>query len=315
MRMYKSTAQDKIPKKIKEAIGSKRGMLTIVDYVGRNGNRYYIKVICDCGKEKIRLSNNILNKNPTSCGCTRVRNEIIGKKYGRWLVISDKIRIEDKYYVECVCECGKNGTVREDILISGDSTSCGCYLSDVTKKRHGDYRDSENYSPYKPTITYTTWASMRSRCYNIRGRGHKKYAGRGIQICAGWMGENGYYNFLQDMGSRPSIYYSIDRINGSLHYSCGHCDECIKNGWPFNCRWATVKEQNNNLSNNRYVTVNGIKMSCRAADQVLGFRINTVWTRIYYYGWPEEYAISIPPKKGNRNYKTLLNKLNESVFT
>jgi len=40
------------------------------------------------------------------------------------------------------------------------------------------------------------------------------------------------------MGNRPSIEYSLDRINGKLGY------------YKENCRWATNKEQTRNVKNN-----------------------------------------------------------------
>ena len=59
------------------------------------------------------------------------------------------------------------------------------------------------------------------------------------------------------MGRKPSPDHSIDRINNNMHYSCGHCEECLENGWAANCRWATAKENSNNKRSNHPVTAFG----------------------------------------------------------
>lgn len=90
---------------------------------------------------------------------------------------------------------------------------------------------------------YHIWVEMRGRCRRLTHRKYKDYGARGIKICSRW----GYYpNFLEDMGTKPSKGYSLDRIDNDSNYSCGHCEECIANGWTANCRWATAKEQANN---------------------------------------------------------------------
>lgn len=78
---------------------------------------------------------------------------------------------------------------------------------------------------------YTTWASMRHRCYCATCTRWKDYGGRGIKVCARWQGEFGFANFVKDMGSKPGPEYSIDRVDNDGGYSSS------------NCRWATPKEQ------------------------------------------------------------------------
>lgn len=97
------------------------------------------------------------------------------------------------------------------------------------------------------TPTYATYRAMIERCTQPHRHDYQYYGARGIKICARWLepGASGVLNFHADMGDRPEGM-TIDRIDNDGHYSCGHCAECVANGWPANCRWATAKEQGAN---------------------------------------------------------------------
>ena len=90
----------------------------------------------------------------------------------------------------------------------------------------------------------TAWYSMIQRCENEKNPGYHRYGGRGIRVCKRWRSSLGA--FLSDMGPRPSSDHSIDREKNDGHYSCGKCEECVANGWPANCRWATSEQQHGN---------------------------------------------------------------------
>ena len=52
--------------------------------------------------------------------------------------------------------------------------------------------------------------------------------------------------FMEDMGPRPSLKHSIDRIDSAKGYEPGNC-----------LMEATVKEQANHMSRNRMIEHNG----------------------------------------------------------
>lgn len=87
---------------------------------------------------------------------------------------------------------------------------------------------------------------MKQRCHNPKNSKYALYGGKGIEVCERWRGS--FVAFLEDMGEKPSPKHSIDRIDGKGNYT------------PENCRWATIDQQNRNLSRNHWVEYQGERM-------------------------------------------------------
>jgi hypothetical protein len=126
---------------------------------------------------------------------------------------------------------------------------------------------------------YRIWASMKNRCHNPRDQGYAGYGGRGIQVCPRW--RDSFENFIADMGRRPSKKHSIDRIENAGDYE------------PSNCRWATWKEQNNNLRTNRLLTLRGTTKTIHQWADEKGVDAKTLDARLRD-GWSVEATLTRP---------------------
>jgi hypothetical protein len=118
-------------------------------------------------------------------------------------------------------------------------------LAGKTHVQHGDYT----------SVEYRTWITIRQRCNNPRNSAFRNYGGRGIKVCERW---NLYENFIADMGRKPSATHSLDRIDNQRGYG------------PSNCKWATPREQQNNMRSNRIVELHGKSMTLAQAARQCG---------------------------------------------
>lgn len=171
--------------------------------------------------------------------------DITGQSFGRLTVIKEcEERRNGKLFWHCKCECGNYTDVVSQHLRNESTRSCGCLFTDELTKRlttHGLTKRGAK----KPS-EYNVWSGMLSRCSNVKEDRYKDYGGRGITVCERWL--NSFENFLADMGNRPSLDHSIDRIDVNGNYE------------PTNCRWATEFQQSRNRRNNIIIEFKGDKL-------------------------------------------------------
>lgn len=174
------------------------------------------------------------------CRLTIIRPDVYvsktGKKYKGYL---------------CECKCGNKKIVKKNEFENKKVRSCGCLISDFNKTKIGNSYSSMRrkvVSHKKLNPDYVRikriWKNMRNRCGNPNATSYEIYGGRGITVCEEWRQDFfAFYNWAISNGYRNDL--SIDRIDVNGNYE------------PLNCRWATMKVQDNNRRNTVFIEHNG----------------------------------------------------------
>jgi len=229
--------------------GQRFGRLVPRECVGSNQYKASLWLCeCDCGNIKIVVGQNLKSGNTNSCGCLHSEKlkqnfiDLTDQKFGKLVVI--KYIGQDNYRNSlwlCLCECGKEKIISGYNLKRGQTRSCGCLMIEKTIMMGKNNITHGHSLNKKVSKTYSSWRHMKERCNNKKCKDYKNYGGRGIKICERWLDKNnGFQNFLEDMGECPPGL-SLDRIDNNK----------LINGYsPNNCRWATPKQQANNQRSN-----------------------------------------------------------------
>lgn len=162
--------------------------------------------------------------------------ELVGKKYGRLIILDEATPVNGRRKVICKCDCGKVKEITLTHLRAGNILSCGCLQKERVVETHGKHNDRKNK-------LYSRWKSMKQRCNNPNNPAYKNYGARGIKVCEEWNSD--YLKFKEwSINNGYSEELEIDRIDNSKGYE------------PGNCRYVTSYINNTNRRNT--VIVEGV---------------------------------------------------------
>lgn len=147
---------------------------------------------------------------------------------------------------------------------------------------------SDGFHGETNTDLYRIWRHMRDRCEKPNTQRYERYGGRGISVCDEWSEYKPFAKWARENGYTKGL--SIDRINNDDGY------------YPGNCRWATFKEQNNNRSGCRYITLDGETHTIAEWSDITGMRHSTITQRLNQ-GWSDEDVLTRPLRPHVRKNK------------
>jgi len=182
---------------------------------------------------------------------------------------------------------------------------CGKYIANISwgycnghYLRHLRTGDATNvkrryYEHRRSSPLYGVYMGMKQRCYDKKTKSYKYYGGRGINVCARWLGIDGFTKFLEDMGERPEGY-TLDRIDVDGDYAAK------------NCRWANYNVQAINRRMRRTNT-SGITGVCKTGGGGKWMaQICTNGTKVTQYFYNKEDAVEARIKMEAKYHKPLL---------
>lgn len=172
----------------------------------------------------------------------------------------------------CLCDCGKETTVWAHDVRRNKTRSCGC---GKTHFKHGG-----SFHPL-----YDIWSGIIGRCANPNCENYANYGALGVTVCERW--KTSLWAFISDIGPRPSLLHSVDRINTFGNYE------------PSNCRWATNQEQSNNRRYNVRVSRDGVTMTAAQWARHFGITQTSLWQRANKAGGDYERALDFYAQKSS----------------
>lgn len=218
-----------------ENIGKIFGEWKLLNLVDDPRPGKYYECICSCGKiQNVHWVSMKLGRSKRCWDCGRAKtskaDEMIGKKFGKWIVLHPcGISFKSVKYM-CVCICGIQKEIHGPHLRSGKTNMCRTCSNREKSIKNMTHGKSQ-------TSTYKIWNQIHQRCKNPKSTHYKRYGGRGISVCERW---NDFRNFLKDMGERPEGL-DLDRIDNDGNYE------------PKNCRWISHKENCLNQSRSKKI--------------------------------------------------------------
>lgn len=211
--------------------------------IGKGSKTGYLLCECQCNfhtQQEFRKSHMKANESAKKCKfCKQQERDLSNKTFNRLTVLrKDLERTTSKHtYYKCLCNCGnpKEISVRQDKLIDGSVSSCGCYqkervTKDLSGQIIGDWKIIQQVPPPKwETRTGAWWKLECILC------GEQKIL-KGIHI-----NENRVGNCSKNFGSKGEIKIRQLLQNHNILFQEQYTFSDLKpNGYPLRFDFAIL---------------------------------------------------------------------------
>lgn len=151
----------------------------------------------------------------------------------------------------------------------------------MQKKTPIDWRYRHGDSPHKGKRhpLYNAWDNMLARCNRVNHPQFKYYGGRGIKVCPKWTNYLLFKQWALANGWQKGL--SLDRSNNDKGY------------YPSNCRWVDKYTQMSNTRWNKFLELDGKRLTISQWSRETGLGVKTIQCRIKY-GWSVERTLRAP---------------------
>lgn len=180
------------------------------------------------------------------------------------------------------CFCGNTFSDSPGKIACDCHRSCGCLLDENGVYKGFTHRLSRNRF-------YSMWQSMIGRCYRKNNHSYPRYGGRGIYVCDEWRDSPVEFIKWAEETHPNKEGYSLDRIDNDGPYA------------PWNCHWATMKQQCQNRRTNTMIEINGESKSIAEWCDIYNISYYSVLARIVNGGWEPLKALTTPIGKIGSN--------------
>lgn len=157
----------------------------------------------------------------------KIIKDLSGQRFGRLLILSYEGQNKHRQSVwKCQCDCGTLVRVARPRLVSGNTTSCGCYNKEILSLPVGESSWNKLFSMYKRN------AERRNLVFHLSKEEFRRLATSNCYYCNSK--PSNYYKNQRTSGG--VIYSGIDRVDSSRNYVLDNCVPCCSD-----CNYAKRK--------------------------------------------------------------------------
>jgi hypothetical protein len=280
-------------KKLHDLTGQIFGDLTVVKRNPVNAKNGHARwdCICICGNFTTVTSSDLISGNTKSCGCSVPRFEdLTGEIFDSLFVMAriDNDKHNNALWL-CDCICDSIVIVDSHSLLTGHTSSCGCYREEIVKKESGE----SSFTRFKNN--YRQNAKKDGREFNLSDEVIKATITQNCKYC----GIPPLQIIQNEYGNGDLIYNGIDRIDNTKDYNPDNivpcCDFCnhLKSNMHIEdfYQWVAAVYENLNLAtyypdkllhkeikikpftNNNWAAFNRLKNDYIKSEEIKGIKL------------------------------------------
>lgn len=269
----------------------------------------------------------------------RKPKDLVGQVFGRLTALHRANNIGKKAAWVCLCSCGiTTAPITQSNLVTGNTTSCGCYRKDVknwAEDLTGSLFGYLTVIGFGPVVKSKQTYSCKCVCGAIKNLGKSHLVRNNVRSCGCKRIESITKHGHNKKGKTTQEYIAWGRMLARCNdpslpewVNYGARGITVHERWhdfraflkdmghkpgpdysierlnndlgygPDNCVWATRTEQARNKRNNLILEFDGERRCLAEWCEKLDLDYGTVHARVSVYGWSVERSLTTPTNRG-----------------